>query len=202
MPPQTETEPPLPPEPEEPTLSVVALPPTPLSSPPTPAPAASTDSPQPTETSPAKSPAPSLDPTIALQPSAAPQQATSTPESIPSNSGNTVPPETPPVFEFPHLEGAVAGGCGGDYGCYTLPNTPDFREAAAQLQQDLRGQGYEVISLADQYDEPGRAVYRLIDPDGREQYLLVFSNDTPGQVAEALYVVVDEVMTLEELKSA
>ena len=59
-----------------------------------------------------------------------------------------------------------------------------------------------MISLADQYDEPGRAVYRLIDPDGREQYLLVFSNDTPGQVAEALYVVVDEVMTLEELKSA
>jgi hypothetical protein len=110
--------------------------------------------------------------------------------------GPTLPPP-PEDNPFPHPEGAIAGGCGqGD--CYTITGSASYRYVAQQLQDRLTRQGYTVTSLNNRYDEPGREVYELTNAAGETQYLLVFSRGPQ----EAVYVVMDRVVTWEELGTA
>lgn len=199
MPPQAEVDPPLPPEPEEPALSVVTLPsPAPLPSPVNPAPAnLSTDSPQPSAASPAEPLAPNLASTAAPQPSAPPEQNAPTPETPAPGNGGTLPEIPPPVVEFPHPENFRAVDCGGNYDCraVSIPSGLQFLTWVDQFQERLRGRGYTVRSLEDEYDKAGNRVYELTAPNGETQYALFRSND----LTEASYVVVDSRAELNEL---
>lgn len=199
LPPQAET--PAPAEPES-TLSVVTLPKpaAPASTDVAPGDVAPAQALPPAEGHPPVSPTNVTDaaPSVLPETATSPQTVTVDPEgTLPETPPSAVTPPPPQVAPFPHLEGAIAGGCASSYGCYTVPGESNFRNVSSQLRTQLESQGYEVTSLRDLYDDPGREVYRLVDAEGNQRYLLVFSTD----VQEAVYVVADEILTLDELRS-
>ena len=97
---------------------------------------------------------------------------------------------------FPHFEGAV-GGCFGVTECRRVSGVGSYRSVARSLISSLESQGYGV-ELRDDLEDTGRNVYELMPPDGDAvQYLLVFS-DRDGS---AIYVMSDEIMTLNDLQA-
>lgn len=98
---------------------------------------------------------------------------------------------------FPHVEGAE-GGCFGMAECRRVSNGDRYRQVAEAIVDDLAAQGYQV-DLRDDLDDTGRNVYELIAPDRQDEvtFLIVFS-DIDGS---AVYVMSDEIMTLNDLRS-
>lgn len=139
----------------------------------------------------AQSPTPAPAPIATPSPSPTPPTPTPTPTLSPTP---TPTPSPTPSSEVPLVEGAIAG-CLGSEQCWETPDT-QWRSIARNLQQTLRGQGYELTEIP-LSDDTGRRVYRLTKPDEPPQYLNLIST-----LQGTRYLFSEEQMTTEQLNEA
>ena len=148
---------------------------------------------------PTAEPVPNSEPTQPLnQPAVQSENETTSPHSSTQASLKVDPTQGTVMLlgeGFPDLVGARSN-CYGVAGCRQLSG--NYRQAAGQLVEQLKAQGYKVSKI-ESVDDPGHRVFEAIAPDRPDKiyYLNVYSPD----VGNTVYVMAVEILSLAQLEA-